>query len=137
MKNRGAFCISAIIACLWLLGACAYNKVPKEIAPEISCQTKDTISFNKDVLPVLVNNCAISNCHSGSTPEASFNLEAAVAYATLSKKGSGYIDTITPRYSALYSSMVSVSQPMPPTGKLDKCTLAIIEKWMVQKAKNN
>lgn len=127
--------------CLYLLllslVSCAYNKVPKEIGPEIACASPDTISFSKQVLPILVNNCAITSCHSGRTPEGNFNLEASVAYATLSKSGSGYIDTLNPRFSVLYSSMVSVSQPMPPSGKLDKCTLAIIEKWMAQKAKNN
>ena len=108
-----------------------------EVDPEVPCPLPEQVSFNNDVLPILVTNCAINGCHSGRTPEANFNLDASVAYATLSKRGSGYIDTLTPRYSALYSAMVSVDSPMPPTGRLDKCKLEVIEKWMAQKAKNN
>lgn len=117
--------------------SCRNNRMPAQIDPELPCPTPEQVSFSKDVLPVLVNNCATQGCHSGKTPEAGFNLDAAVAYATLSKKGSGYIDTLAPRYSALYSSMASESNPMPPTGKLDRCKLELIEKWMAQEAKNN
>lgn len=109
----------------------------KEVVPEIVCNTPDSAKFNKSVLPILVTNCAIVNCHSGASAEGNFNLDAEVAYATLTRKRSGYLDTIYPKFSVLYSSMISESDPMPPTGKLDKCSLEIIEKWMQQKAKNN
>lgn len=125
---------------VWLLlvtvMGCRNNKMVNA-TPELVCTTPVEVSFNKDVLPILVNNCATSGCHSGQKPEGNFNLEASIAYKTLSKRGSGYIDTITPRYSVLYGAMVSESDPMPPTGKLDKCKLEVIEKWMQQKAKNN
>ena len=120
---------------LLALQACTYDKLDVEV--DCNEVLPDTVSFSKDILPIFEKNCSTSGCHSGAKPEANFNLESSKAYATLTKKGSGYIDTIDPKGSVLYSAMVSVTQPMPPTGRLDKCTLEMIERWMKQKAKNN
>lgn len=106
---------------------------------EVACQS-DTIkivSFSKNVLPIFTANCSIAGCHSGSSPAANLNLTASVAYSQLMQKGSGYVDTTNPNYSVLYSQMNSVSSPMPPTGKLDTCTINMVYKWIQQKAKNN
>jgi hypothetical protein len=103
----------------------------------VACNLPENVSFNSDIMPVLQNNCAISGCHSGSKPAANLNLDVAHAYFSLMKNGSGYIDTINPRYSLLYSQMVSRSQPMPPTGRLDSCTTSLILKWIGQQARHN
>ncbi len=123
-----------VITGLFILNCCTYNKM-KMI--KIDCHTPDSAKFSAHVLPVLILNCANQNCHSGNSPSGKLNLEAAVAYKSLTDKKAGYIDTLNPKYSVLYSSMVSSSNPMPPSGKLDDCSLEIIEKWMQQKAKNN
>jgi hypothetical protein len=116
--------------------SCTWSKV-KNISPDCGATVPDTISFSNNVLPLFARNCSITGCHSGTSPSGNLNLEAADAYSKLSKMGSGYIDTLNPTQSVLYSSMASVSDPMPPSGKLDDCSLEIIEKWMLQKAKNN
>ena len=102
-----------------------------------SCTTPDTVSFSKDILPIFNQHCNTSGCHVGNSPAGNLNLSAPVAYAQLQKKGSGYIDTITPNFSVLYASMNAVSNPMPTSGRLDDCTVNLVLKWIQQKAKNN
>jgi hypothetical protein len=118
---------------LLFLASCTYEKVE----PQVVCSTPDTVSFKRNIQPIFNNHCNTAGCHSGSNPSGNLNLEASVAYAQLSKKSSGYLDTVNPSHSVLYGSMNSTSSPMPPNGKLDKCTLDLVLKWIQQKAKNN
>lgn len=104
---------------------------------EAVCTTPTAVSFSQDIVPIFNKNCNTSGCHSGTSPAGNLNLEATVAYTQLTKKGSGYIDTLTPQYSVLYASMNATSNPMPPNGKLDNCTIGLVLKWIEQKAKNN
>jgi hypothetical protein len=132
------YCLTSSIllffACLFY--TCTYHK--GGIEPALDCTPKiTTVSFATDINPILTANCATSGCHSGTTPEGNLNLEAARAYDALQKRGSGYIDTINPQSSVLYSSLVSISDPMPPNGQLSPCDLKRIEMWMKQGAKNN
>ena len=119
--------------CLLLSGAsCTYDKANGD-----PCPLPTTVSFSKDIQPVFEQYCNTTGCHSGPSPGGNFNLETAVASAQLYKPGSGYIDTLTPRYSILYAQLNSTSNPMPPDGKLERCTQELILKWIEQKAPNN
>ena len=117
---------------------CTY-KNGNQINPLQDCSglMPDTVSFSKNIIPLLTTNCAIPTCHSGSKPAGSLNLDASAAYSQLGKSGSGYIDTLNPTYSVLYSSLVSTSTPMPPNESLSTCNLQLIQKWMKQGGKNN
>lgn len=117
---------------LLLVGSCTYDKASTD-----PCPLPTTVSFAADIQPIFNQYCNTIDCHSGPSPGGNLNLESVVAYAQLFKQGSGYIDTITPRYSVLYAQMNSTSKPMPPDGKLDRCTQELILKWVEQKAKNN
>jgi hypothetical protein len=131
---RILFCVISALLCFAM--SCTYNNL-EEMNPEKIC-TNDSIkvvSFNQHILPVLVTECAISGCHNSASHKGGLVLEASVAYNELVQ--GEYVDTINPKYSVLYSSLVSVSDPMPPTGKLDQCDINLIERWMQQKAKNN
>ncbi len=75
--------------------------------------------------------------HSGALPTGNLNLEAGMSYAELHHPGSGYVDTLKPTFSVLYAQMISVTNPIPPTGKLDQCTLGLILGWMEQGANSN
>lgn len=101
------------------------------------CQTPMSVSFKQDLQPIFNTNCATSGCHSGTKAAGGLNLEASVAYVNLMDTKSGYIDTLDPKAGLLYTSMTSVTNPMPPNGKLGKCTTDLILKWIEQKAKNN
>lgn len=122
----------AILSVL-LTEACTYEKVE----PNSVCETPPLVSFQKDVQPIFDTHCNNAGCHSGTNPAGNLNLEATQSYAQLWRKKSGYIDTITPTFSVLYASMKATSNPMPPSGKLDACTLELVLKWIEQKAKNN
>ena len=101
------------------------------------CTPPATVSFSQDIQPIFKQNCSTSGCHSGTYPSANLNLESSVAYAQLSRKGKGYLDTLTPQYSVLFASMNSVSNPMPKSGRLSDCTVELVLKWITEKAKNN
>lgn len=113
--------------------ACTYEKVE----PQLDCKSPAVVSFKDDIQPIFDTHCNNAGCHGGNNPAGNLNLEASEAYAQLWRKKSGYIDTLNPAYSVLYASMNATSNPMPPTGKLDACTLALVLKWIEQKAKNN
>ena len=113
------------------LFSCSKTKV------EDVCTTPTTVSFKQDIQPILNTNCSTSGCHTGVKPKGGLNLDAAQAYGELTNSKSGYVDTLNPSASLLFTSMTSVSNPMPPNGKLSKCTTDLILKWIAQKAKNN
>lgn len=110
-----------------------------EKAPQVAlqCDPPALVSFQQDILPIFNRACNNSGCHSGSSPAGNLNLEPAVAYNELIDASSGYIDTINPKFSLLYAQMNSISNPMPPTGRLDSCSIQLVLKWIEQKAKNN
>ncbi len=125
-----------VISGLLITTGCVYNKVEPE-KQNCNSQIPAIVSFKNDIQPIFTQNCALGSCHSNSRKLANFNLEEGFAYAQLMEPGSGYIDTIQPNFSLLYASMISVSNPMPPNGKLNDCEIEIVLRWKEQKAKNN
>jgi hypothetical protein len=115
----------------------ACNHTPKVVEKDCNMANPDTVLYSKNIQTLFTANCSLSGCHSGSSPQGGLNLETGLSYPELLKKGSGYVDTLNPERSVLYSSLVSTTQPMPPMGNLDKCDIELIKKWMLQKAKNN
>lgn len=120
-----------ISAILYLSVSC------KKAVVEEVCTQPTVVSYKNDIQPIFNTNCATSGCHAGKKPAGSLNLEASVSFENISDSKSGYIDTVNPTASLLYTSMTSVTNPMPPNGKLSKCTTDLILKWIEQKAKNN
>lgn len=116
------------------LAGCISEKAP-QVA--LHCEPPALVSFQQDIMPVFNQSCNMVGCHAGSSPAGNLNLEPSQAYNDLMFSGSGYIDTINPKFSLLYAQMMSVSNPMPPTGKLDSCSIQLVLKWIQQKAKNN
>jgi hypothetical protein len=116
---------------LLALASCTYRK------EQALCVVPETVSFAEHVQPLFTTHCALAGCHAGGAPTGNLNLEAGNAYAALTKAGSGYVDTVTPAFSLLYAQMNSASNPMPPTGKLEECSLNTVLRWIEQKAANN
>jgi hypothetical protein len=128
----------AILFVLIGLSGIAISSCTKKDAPiKPICNLPQTVSFTNDILPIFNASCNTAGCHTGTSPSGNLDLDPAVAYTKLMKAGTGYIDTINPNYSLLYSQLISTSKPMPPTGKLDDCKTSLIFKWIQQKAKNN
>jgi hypothetical protein len=126
-------CLAIIFVLGLVLGSCTRDKGELEVI----CNTPALVSFNTDIKPIFSQHCIDAGCHSGANPAAGLNLNPSHAYANLNASGTGYIDTINPKFSVLYAEMNSVSSPMPPNGKLDPCTLQLVLRWIEQKAKNN
>ncbi len=127
--------ISTIL--IWIVGLFLGCKRDAAIVPvKVACNTPSTISFNSNVVHIFQKNCSSAGCHTASSHAGNLNLETNI-YVNLMKSGTGYIDTINPNYSLLYSQIMSTSKPMPPIGKLNECDIAIIYSWIEQKAKNN
>ncbi|MEP7324260.1 MAG: hypothetical protein ABI761_20180, partial [Saprospiraceae bacterium] len=99
--------IYSSIAILMLLSSCTYESMPS------ACDSIETVSFSKNILPVFNQHCGILGCHASGFLAGNLNLEPSVAYIQLNKRGKGYIDTLNPGASVLYSSMASSSNPMP------------------------
>lgn len=137
MKNR-----LVILVCIWGIAITCFSCTHDHAAqlypsPGCAVDTNGMISFKKDIIPVLKTACALPGCHSGTNPAGNLNLDSAVAYAAITDSRGGYIDTAHPAASLFYSQLVSVNDPMPPTGKLDQCTTTLILKWIQQKASDN
>lgn len=122
-----------VLILLLFCAACTYQNAEEEYCLNIA----DTVSFNKDIVPIFNAHCNSSGCHSGKNPAGGLSLEASVAYSQLLKKGSGYVDTLKPQYSILYLQMKSKSDPMPPSGRLNDCKINAVYTWIQQKAHNN
>jgi len=67
--------------------------VPIDNTPAITT----TVSFAKDIQPLLAKNCALSGCHSGAVAP---NLSAATAFNAL--QNGNFINTSTPKSSDVY-----------------------------------
>lgn len=114
---------------LIVLASCAKRPVePAILLP-------DTVSFQRDIEPIFSTNCSLSGCHISSNPKGNVDLSVSIAYSQLWKHQ--LVDTLHPEQSVLYIQMNSVSNPMPPTGRLPDGTIALVFKWIQQKAKNN
>jgi hypothetical protein len=121
------------LICSIIFYSCTYD-----IAEDLPCDNiPESVSFSNDILPLVRSHCSTPGCHSGNDPGGNLNLEDSQAYNELWKPGRGYINTAKPNFSVLYSQMISVSQPMPPTGRLSACKTNLILRWIEQGAKNN
>ncbi|MBI4945633.1 MAG: hypothetical protein HY840_04440 [Bacteroidetes bacterium] len=134
IKNLVFIIYNFFFICIALF-SCRHDKAALERV--CASSLPDTVSFSKNILPILQNNCNSIGCHSGINPTGHLNLDTSLAYSQLMQHGKGYIDTINPKYSLFYIQMTSVSKPMPPSGNLDACTTQMVLKWIQQKASKN
>lgn len=89
----------------------------------------NTVYFSKDVLPILVSNCAKSGCHDASSHKEGINL---TTYEKVMKTAD--IKAGNPNSGEFYESITSGK--MPPNAPLSTAQQQIIEKWITQGAKN-
>jgi mono/diheme cytochrome c family protein len=84
------------------------------------------ICFEKDVLPVFQNNCAISGCHDGTHEGRAFN-----SYVNISRE----VTPGKPYSSNLYQAIIeSGGNRMPPVAPLSLENRTIISVWIEQGA---
>lgn len=87
------------------------------------------VCFERDVLPVFLNNCAISGCHDGSG-ESRYNLNE---YVSISHS----VEPFRPYSSATYKAITSTwgENKMPPGQPLSLDNRTIIRLWIEQGAR--
>lgn len=106
------------LATLFWISSCTHNPVIDNI-PEVC--------FERDVLPIFQNNCAISGCHSG-TGESHFSLNSYVSIREAVVPGQ-------PNSSRLYTAILGSGENLMPPGKpLTLGNRTIIRLWIEQGA---
>lgn len=94
-----------------------------------------TVSFSKDIVPILTKSCALSGCHSsgGHTPD----LSAASAYNALI--AGNYINKNNPSNSVIYAWLTGKGTTKMPLGANNNPSNinALMLAWITQGAKNN
>ncbi|MDQ1267179.1 MAG: hypothetical protein QG635_2333 [Bacteroidota bacterium] len=104
----------------------------KHTVEPIDTKTTAGICFDSQVLPLFQANCAIPDCHSGLEPEGDISFEN---YNSIMEK-------ITPNSlsgSKVYKVITKTDEdvmPPPPKQPLNATQIAIIEKWILEGAKN-
>jgi hypothetical protein len=99
----------------------------------IKCDT-NIVYFEKDVMPIIRQSCAITGCHAGGTYEDGVNLEN---YAKIISTGKVKANNLnTDFYKVITTTKESDVMPPPPNTKLAKSQIDIIAKWINQGAKN-
>jgi hypothetical protein len=104
--------------------------VPVDNSPAITT----TVSFSKDIQPILNKSCAISGCHGGSVAP---NLSAATSYSAL--QNGNFISTATPKSSEVYLWLTGKRAVTMPAGSANNPSNinALMLAWITQGAKNN
>ena len=112
----------SLLYIIFLQLSCRHDPItPFEDAP--------SISFSKDVLPVLISNCTQSGCH-GSKEFALNNYNDIMSHVTAGKAHSSSL------YSAITSNAGNV-MPVPPNPRLSDMQIKQIYIWIEQGAKDN
>jgi len=93
-----------------------------------------TVSFSKDISPILAKSCATSGCHSGSVAP---NLSAATAYNAL--VNGSFLNTGAPETSEVYLWLTGKRAIAMPSGSANNPSNinALMLAWIKQGAKNN
>ena len=105
------------------------------------------VSFQTDVLPILLNNCAVSGCHTGSSPIAGFNPST---YAGLRAGGVSYHQSVVIPFDSTGSGLMAMIRGtnnlynlrMPQKGQyfatgLPDSMIVTIGTWIQQGAIDN
>ena len=94
----------------------------------------ETMSFEKDIIPLFTNSCSISGCHSAGAKVP--DLSVANAYKSLTD--GNYYKVNDPDNSVLMMWLTGKKSPVMPIGKgPDETINAKIYAWIKQGAKNN
>ena len=109
------------------------TSTPKDTIKTGNPCSPDTVYFEKDILPLLISNCALSGCHDAITSEKGINY---TSYNTTINTGK--VVPGRPDNSKMYI-MLSKSgdiMPPPPKAELSGTQKALIAKWIAQGALN-
>lgn len=122
MKKKIKFLSIALVSLL-LLNAC-YDDNEETLYrfTTANCDLSN-VTYNQTIAPIIQSKCV--SCHSGTTPNGNLNLENhnQIVTAVNSKN--------------FYQRITSTSNPMPPSGLMDECSIKQIKKWIDLGMPNN
>jgi hypothetical protein len=99
--------------------------------PSYACDTLSTISFSKQVWPIIQTSCL--GCHNTNTASGNINLNGYINTAAVAGK---LVNSISQLSGAINQKVGFAA--MPPYGtKLDQCKLRTIDLWIQQGFLNN
>jgi len=94
----------------------------------------DTVYFANTILPLITSGCAISGCHDQATHKEGYVLNSYSGIMQMVKAGNA-------SQSKLYQVITTTNQgdimPPPPHAPFSASSIASIQKWINQGAKNN
>jgi hypothetical protein len=93
----------------------------------------DSVYFERDILPVLTQNCAYSGCHNAITHADDVVLDS---YANAKKEVKVGNASQSELYKVIISTAANKVMPPPPAAKLPAASIALIKKWIDQGAKD-
>lgn len=111
-------------------------------APETICDSNGNVTgvtyacFQRDVLPVLLNSCALSGCHDNQSHKEGINL---TSYQNM--VNSGVVKANKPQNSTLYQAITKNTSsedimPPKPYSPLSQAVKDTIYNWIIRGAKN-
>jgi hypothetical protein len=103
--------------------------------PVTSTCSADSVYFQQQILPIFVSNCAMSGCHDATSRKEGLVL------TSYSGVISGGIRAGNPANSKIYKVITTTDpgdrMPQPPRNPLSQDQINLINKWILQGAKNN
>ena len=132
MYKKKIAILAGFIAIIMLVTTGCYKTDTLVVNP--GGQITQTMSFAKDIIPILSTNCAISGCHvsGGHTP----NLTATNAFKSLSD--GAYFKANDPDNSVIMLWLTGKKSPAMPLGNAPNADInAKIYAWINQGAQNN
>lgn len=99
----------------------------------------DEICFERDVLPIFLNNCAMSGCHNSESRKEGFVFDSYESITT-SNRSRGIIPYNLKRskvYKKITEDTDDDRMPPPPNAPLTSTEISIINKWIMAGAPNS
>ncbi|TSA25086.1 MAG: hypothetical protein D4R67_10810 [Bacteroidetes bacterium] len=127
MDKRKFLHLIMLIAGMLVLFACTYEKIQFE-AP-VPPDPTHPLSYSADIQTIWDKGCNIGCHRAGATPP---DLSAANSYNALMT--GGFVDTVSPAQSVIYTSMISGGSMATYTNPKDAGKVLV---WIQEGAKNN
>jgi hypothetical protein len=109
-----------VLICTAFLTSCYYDK-EEELYPNTSTTSPVVVSYNTDVKPLMIQNCATPGCHvSGGAPPNLSTYTGLFGSRTIVK-----------------SRANSASNPMPSSGLMSVANRNLLNSWIDAGAPNN
>ncbi len=98
--------------------------------------TDSSVCFTRDVLPILISNCTMAECHDAINPEEDIDL---TSYTSIMQGRERIVVAGNPSESKLYRSLVENDRDEimpPPPRSLTTDQIALIARWIREGARN-